>query len=330
MSSTPSTARIAWAALVINLVTVLGGTLVRATGSGAGCGASWPSCKGAILPGLGHISTRIEFSHRMASALALLSLVVLVVSVYRNFPKGSAARAAARLSAFAIVVESLLGAWLVLARLVEDDASVMRTISVPIHLVNTLFLLGALTATAVIVTRGHGISLQAKDRKKIWVAAVSLLVLGATGAIAALADTLFPVESLAHGLTADFDTSAHFLTRLRMIHPVVAVLSCAYLLHLAGVSYARARRSSLVLMGLVFTQLAVGVVNVVLLTPIAVQVLHLLLADCIWITVVILAATLGDAPLAQPVLADEALADEALADEALADEALADGLSTDT
>jgi heme A synthase len=83
-------------------------------------------------------------------------------------------------------------------------------------------------------------------------------------------------------------------------------------------------------MGLVFTQLAVGVVNVVLLTPIAVQVLHLLLADCIWITVVILAATLGDAPLAQPVLADEALADEALADEALADEALADGLSTDT
>lgn len=293
MSSKISTVRIAWAALLINLVTVLGGTLVRATGSGAGCGASWPTCKGAVLPGLGEVSTRIEFSHRLFSGLALLSLVVLVVSVYRNFPKGSAARKAARLSAIAIVVESLLGAWLVLARLVEDDASVMRTISVPIHLVNTLFLLGALTATAWIVTRGQDFRVPVKDRRKVWIAGVSLLVLGATGAIAALADTLFPVESLAQGLAADFDSSSHFLTRLRTIHPLVAVLSSAYLLNLAGGAMQRARGPAITLIALILCQLLVGVLNVVLLTPVSVQVLHLLLADCVWIALLILAAELG-------------------------------------
>ena len=293
MSSKISTQRIAWAALFINLITVLGGTLVRATGSGAGCGASWPTCKGAILPGLGEVSTRIEFSHRLFSGLALLSLVLLVVSVYRNFPKGSAARKAARLSAIAIVIESLLGAWLVLARLVEDDASVMRTISVPIHLVNTLFLLGALTATAWIVTRGQNFVVPTGDRKRIWIAAGALLVLGATGAIAALADTLFPVESLAQGLAADFDSSSHFLTRLRTIHPVVAVFSSAYLLHLAGNTLSRARGPALALIALVFSQLLVGVLNVVLLTPVTVQVLHLLLADCIWVMLIVLAGELG-------------------------------------
>jgi cytochrome c oxidase assembly protein subunit 15/protoheme IX farnesyltransferase len=245
------------------------------------------------LPGLGELSTQIEFSHRVTSGLALLSLVLLVVSVYRNFPKNSAARRAARLSAIAIVVESLLGAWLVLARLVEDDASVMRTISVPVHLVNTLFLLGALTATAWIVTRGQAITLDTGYRKKFWIAGSALLLLGATGAIAALADTLFPVESLAEGFAADFDASSHFLTRLRTIHPVLAVISAAYLLHLAGSTLEHVRGPAIALGVFVLAQVAVGVVNVVLLTPVAVQVLHLLLADCIWITLVILAAEFG-------------------------------------
>ncbi len=293
MGSTTSTMRFAWAALLINLVTVLGGTFVRATGSGAGCGASWPTCKGVILPGLGEVSTQIEFSHRLTSGLALLSLVLLVLSVYRNFPKGSAARRAATLSAVAIVVESLLGAWLVLARLVEDDASFMRTVSVPVHLVNTFFLLGALTATAWIVSRGQGIILRPAYRKRFWIAAVSLLILGATGAIAALADTLFPVESVAAGLAADFDGSSHFLTKLRTLHPVVAVLSSAYLLHLAGSTLSHARGPAIALGVMVLCQLSLGVLNVLLLTPVVVQVLHLLLADCIWITLVILAAEIG-------------------------------------
>lgn len=300
MKSLSTTARIAWAALAVNVITILGGTLVRATGSGAGCGESWPTCKGAIMPGLGEMTTRIEFSHRAFSGLALISLVILVVSVYRNFPKGSAARRAARLSGIAIVVESLLGAWLVLARLVEDDASVMRAISVPIHLVNTLFLLGALTATAWIVTRDQPMRWLERDRKKLMWAAGSLLLLGATGAIAALADTLFPVESLTEGLAADFDSTAHFLTRLRTFHPVLAVLASAYLIRFASSTHARAPRTALTLIVLILAQLALGVLNVLLLTPVVIQILHLLLADLVWIALLILGAELGRVPLGEP------------------------------
>ncbi len=291
--SRPMTIPIAWAALVINVFTVLGGTLVRATGSGAGCGESWPSCNGSVLPGFDDWHTRIEFAHRAFSGMALISVVVLVVSVYRNFEKGSQARIAAKYTALSIVIESLLGAWLVLARLVEDNATAMRAISVPIHLVNTLLLLAALTSVAWIVSSGKTLHFKARERKKVAMAAIGLLVLAATGAIAALADTLFPSESLSAGLAADFDTTAHFLTRLRTIHPVLAVVVGLYLIMLASKSFEKVPRYAGAVIVLVVLQLLIGVVNVALLTPITVQVLHLLVADLLWIAVLLMGAELS-------------------------------------
>jgi len=294
MSTRITTAGLAWTALAVNVVTILGGTLVRATGSGAGCGVSWPSCQGVLVPGLGEMATQIEFGHRVTSGLALLSVVALFVSVYRNYGKGAAARKAVKWAAALIFVESLLGAWLVLASLVEDNATVMRAVSVPIHLVNTLGLLGALTATAWIVSRdGERIRWHRDDRNKMIAAILALVVLAATGAIAALADTLFPVDSVREGLAADFDTTAHFLTRLRTIHPVVAVLTGGLLIHLGGSSLQHAQRPAMALILLVGLQLGVGILNVLLLTPIAMQVVHLLLANLIWITLLILGAELG-------------------------------------
>ncbi len=288
-----STIKIAWLALGINVITVLGGTLVRATGSGAGCGTHWPSCHGSLLPGLADWHTRVEFAHRAFSGIALLSVVALVVSVYRNFAKGSQARAAARLTGISIVVESLLGAWLVLARLVEDNATAMRAVSVPVHLVNTLFLLAALTSTAWIVTSKHRLRFEAGLQRKLLYAGIGLLALAATGAIAALADTLFPSESLRAGLAADFDSTAHFLTRLRFIHPIFAVALGGTLVFLASRSYEKLPVYSGAVIALVVLQLLLGVVNVAMLTPILIQVLHLLLADLLWIAVLILAAELG-------------------------------------
>jgi len=288
-------ARLAWGALVVNLVTILGGALVRATGSGAGCGESWPSCKGSVVPGLSSFTTQIEFSHRVTSGLALISVVVLFVSVYRNFEKGSQARRSVNLCAIAIVVESLLGAWLVLARLVEDNATVMRAIAVPIHLVNTLFLIAALTSCAWILSNRTPLRWPKEGRKKLWLAAGGLVLLGMTGGIAALADTLFPVESLGEGIRADLDTTAHFLTRLRVVHPILAIGVGAFLLHVAGSAYDIARPYAIALMVLVGAQVVLGVLNVLLLTPIPMQLLHLLLADLLWISVLVLAAEMGRA-----------------------------------
>ncbi len=297
-----TSARLAWGALVVNLVTILGGALVRATGSGAGCGESWPSCNGAVLPGLGSFTTQIEFSHRVTSALALLSVVALFVSVYRNFEKGSQARRTVNLCAIAIIVESLLGAWLVLARLVEDNATVMRAVAVPIHLVNTLFLIAALTSCAWILTNRLPLRWPTAGRRKLWVAAGGLILLGITGSIAALAGTLFPVETLGEGLRADLDTTAHFLTRLRIIHPMLAVGMGAYLLHFAGGAYDLAKPYAIALMVLVGVQVLLGVLNVLLLTPLALQLMHLFVADLLWIAVLLLGAEMGRAPKADQAM----------------------------
>lgn len=288
-----TTARLAWGALVVNLITIVGGALVRATGSGAGCGESWPSCKGALVPGFGDFTTQIEFAHRATSGLALLSVVALFVSVYRNYEKGSQARRMANLCALAIVIESLLGAWLVLARLVEDNATVMRAIAVPIHLVNTLFLVGVLTSCAWVVSHREPLRWPTKGRKMLWMAAGFLVLLGMSGGIAALADTLFPVSSLGEGIRADLDSTAHFLTRLRIVHPGLAVCVAVFLLHYAGSTFDVARRHAMALMALVGFQLALGVLNVVLLTPVALQLMHLLVADLLWISVILLGAEVG-------------------------------------
>ncbi len=293
MKTLSTSARLAWLALGINLVTVLGGTLVRATGSGAGCGQSWPTCHGSLLPGMAALNTRIEYAHRAFSGMALLSVLALFIHVYRSFAKGSPERRVVNLSALAIIIESLLGAWLVLARLVEENSSVMRAISVPVHLVNTLFLLAALTASAWVLSEGQAFPWRGPGRKKLLAAAIGLILLGATGAIAALADTLFPAESLHAGLVADLDESAHFLTRLRMVHPIVAVLMSGFLMTLAASIHEGAPRHAKLIISLVLLQLCLGLANVLLLTPVAIQIAHLLVADLIWISLVLASATLG-------------------------------------
>lgn len=284
-------AKLAWTALAINVLTVLGGTLVRATGSGAGCGESWPSCHGALVPSFTSFHTRVEFAHRALSGLALLSVLALFVAVYRKFKAKSAERRAVNFTALAIVVESLLGAWLVLARLVEDNASVMRAISVPIHLVNTLFLLGALTICAWILSYQKPLHWTRAERRKLLLGAVGLLVLGATGAITALADTLFPLDPA--GLAGNLDASEHFLSRLRVVHPIVAVLASGFLIYLAASIYERNRDHAQALLALLGLQLVIGVVNVLLITPLAVQIVHLLVADLIWIVLVLSACEIG-------------------------------------
>src|SRR5690606_41336818 len=46
----PSTFALALTALIANTVVILQGAVVRATGSGAGCGSHWPTCNGTVVP----------------------------------------------------------------------------------------------------------------------------------------------------------------------------------------------------------------------------------------------------------------------------------------
>lgn len=286
--------RYAWLTLGFNVGVILLGALVRSTGSGAGCGRSWPTCQGVALPPL-EGATAVEFTHRAASGVALVLVGVLVVWVFRRVPKGHPARTGAVLAMVSIIGEALIGAMIVLAEWVADDASVARVVAVPLHLVNTLFLLAALTLTIFWLSGGGRLAPRAHPVITRWVVAggVAIVLLAATGAVTALADTLFPKDEV--GLSES--GQAHFLTDLRLVHPALAVLAAAIGWWASGQSDGPRSRAGKSLPLLVGLMLVTGSLNIVLGVPVWMQLLHLLLADVLWIAYVLTAAH----ALAEPV-----------------------------
>ena len=290
--------------LGFNLLVILWGAFVRASGSGAGCGQHWPLCNGTVIPQSPATTTLIEYGHRTSSGLALVLVVVLWWWSRREFAPGHRARRAAAVSLALILTEALIGAGLVLLGLVGKDDSPARAPYLAIHLLNTFLLLAALALT--VLWSRYQAPLQEPGRGAApWLLGIGLLavlIVGISGAIAALGDTLFPSASLAEGLRADADPAAHFLIRLRVLHPVLALVTGIYLSSLAWL-LARVRGASLeghywgrILGALVLTQLALGLTNLLLLAPTFLQIAHLLVADLLWITLVLFSATILTAP----------------------------------
>jgi heme A synthase len=280
----PAVVRYGWFVLIFNVGVILAGALVRATGSGAGCGRSWPSCQGTLVPEL-EGATAVEFTHRAVSGIALILVGVLAVWVWRTTVRGHPARTGALLSVIAIVGEALIGAMIVLAEWVAEDTSLARAVSVPLHLVNTLFLLAALTLTIFWLRGGSRLAIAADKRvtRAVLLGGVALVLLSATGAVTALADTLFPK-------TEDVSAVEHFLTDLRIVHPILAVLAVSagwWASSRSGNANTMAAKGLFVL---VTVMMLSGVVNIALGVPTWMQLVHLGLADALWITFVWVAA----------------------------------------
>lgn len=281
-----STIRYAWFVLGFNVVVILLGALVRATGSGAGCGPSWPTCEGQIVPEL-EGATAIEFTHRAVSGVALVLVFILAVAVWRKTQKGHPARTGAVLSVVAIIGEALIGAMIVLAEWVADDVSVARAVSVPLHLVNTLFLLAVLTLTVFWLAGGRRLDFRRDPIVTRWVVlgGIALVLISASGAVTALADTLFP-KATAATLAAE----EHFLTRLRIVHPVLAVFAAAVGWWASSRSERGRTGTAAALPVLVGLMLITGAVNIALGVPTWMQLVHLLLADALWVAYVLTSA----------------------------------------
>lgn len=296
-------ARYTWWVLVYNLAVIAWGAYVRATGSGAGCGQHWPLCNGEVVVRPETTEMLIEFSHRATSGIALITVVILFVWARRVTPVGHPLRLGANLSLGFMLSEAALGAGLVLFQLVANDASAARAFAVAAHLLNTFLLLASLTLSGWWASGGRALSLERRGEvTRLSLNAAALLLVSCAGAITALGDTLFPSASLAEGLNADLSSTAHFLIRLRTIHPVLAVMASVYLITSVWQSAAGrplGRKLAQSLMWLIVLQLLLGVVNVMLLAPVPVQLLHLLLADLVWVGYVLLAAdTLAVSPQA--------------------------------
>jgi heme A synthase len=290
-------ARFAWGLLSCDVAVVAWGAYVRATGSGAGCGRHWPLCNGDIVPRAPRIETLIELSHRMSSGAVLLLTAALVVWSRRILPPGHLVRRAAAATAGFMVAEALIGAGLVLFELVAHDASAKRGLSVSLHLANTFLLLASMALTAWWASGGAPIRLRGQG-PVAWTTLVPLaamLLVGTSGAVAALGDTLFPSTSLAAGLAADLARGASWFVRLRILHPLLAVMTAATIALSAGVTRAlrpgRAVRAfTRAATWLAVAQVGAGLLDVSLLAPVWMQLVHLVLADAVWVALVLAAA----------------------------------------
>jgi cytochrome c oxidase assembly protein subunit 15 len=289
--------RYAWGVLAWNLFVVLWGAYVRASGSGAGCGNHWPLCNGDVVPRAPRLETIIEFTHRMTSAVSLLATGGLAVWSVLRFPRDHPVRRYALLSIVFLFAEALLGAGLVLFEFVASNASVGRAFYMSLHLVNTQFLLAALALTAWYSREvvPDAIPRAAAHRSPRVIAALPIaVVVSVTGAIAALGDTLFPVASLAEGMRQDISTASSFLLRLRVLHPVLAILAAGYFVY-AAMSVLRSKprpltsQIALAVIVLAVAQLGAGAINITLLAPVWMQLVHLSLADMLWLSLVLLA-----------------------------------------
>lgn len=295
-------ARFAWFVLAYNVAVILWGAYVRATGSGAGCGEHWPLCNGVVIPRAPTAATVIEFSHRLTSGLALIAVVALLVWVWRACAPGHPARRGAVWTVFFMLTEAAVGAGLVLFQLVADNATMARALFMAVHLLNTFVLLAWLTLTAWWLSGGA--ALRPRERPgmalMLLVLSIGLLLTGTSGAVAALGDTLFPHGSLSAALEADLSPTSHLLIRLRLLHPFFAVIAAGALMFGAP-RMARGRGPAAVRIARVVAiasavQLGLGALNVALLAPIWMQMVHLLVADVVWIAFVLLSASVLPGP----------------------------------
>jgi len=306
----PALRRFAWGVLVFFIATILWGTVVRATGSGNGCGDHWPLCNGTVWQQSPTLHTLIEFTHRVsAGAIDSILVLTLIVWTWRRTMKGHLARWAAGATLFLTVTEGGLGAVLVKAGLTADSRSPMRAPVEALHLSNTLLLLAALAMTAHFLGRRIGyrwrdVRISAPIGTTIGM--IAILIVGVTGSMAALGDTLFPATSLGNALQQDFaghlTGESTWLLRWRWTHPTIAILVSIFLIWLLIRAARRSgpwdnRRLSALVVGLLVVQYVLGALDVWLLAPVWMQVIHLLGADALWTALVVLTARLTLLPV---------------------------------
>jgi len=312
----PALRRFAWGVLGFFIATILWGTVVRATGSGNGCGDHWPLCNGTVFQQSPTLHTMIEFSHRVsAGAIDSILVLTLVIWTWRSTDKGHLARWAAGATVFLTVTEGALGAVLVKLGLTAESRSPMRAPVLALHLSNTLLLLAALAMTAHFL--GRRIGYRWRDVRigaplGTTIGMVAIMIVGVTGSLAALGDTLFPASSLGNSLQQDFaghlTGESSWLLRWRWTHPTVAIVASIFVIWLLIRAVRRVgpwdnRKLSALVVGLLVVQYVLGALDVWLLAPVWMQVVHLLGADVLWTALVVLTARLTLLPSRVPIQA---------------------------
>ena len=292
-------ARYGWFLLVYMLAVIVWGVLLRATGSGDGCGAHWPLCDGVLIPQSGSpLKAYIESFHRISSELLGLLVIVQLAWAFRSFPRKHLVRLGAIATLFFTLTEGWLGAKLVTLKYVAYSQAPERIYWFAGHSVNTFCLVGALTLTAWWASdrRRLQLSNQGPFLALAVCALAATIALSVTGSISALGDTLYPASSHLEVMQQSLLPTASTVMKARPVHPYTAVVVAMFLALSAGLlnhlrPSAQTRRWAMGVWLMLGVQMLLGLINVGLLAPIWMQLLHLLAAQLLWITLVLLCAS---------------------------------------
>ncbi|MBS1727133.1 MAG: protoheme IX farnesyltransferase [Armatimonadetes bacterium] len=293
LAGNPAFAAFSWFFLVYNFLVVAWGVFLRSMGFGDGCGANWPLCTGPKDPAKGSIATLIESSHRFSTELVGLLALIMVIWAFRAFSKGHPARWASSVVLAFTCVEALIGRYLVVKGLVTSNATVERAQWMGLHVLSTFMLLGSIAVAALAASEIRPIRLKSQGTVG-WLLAfgfIGTMLLGVSGAISAFGHQVRPdVE----GLSEMLKPTAFWANKLAVAHPVGSASISLYLLLMCSlVQHLRPDRfvknASKMLIGALVIQLAVGALNIFFKAPVGLQMVHLVLADLNWVTVVVLA-----------------------------------------
>ncbi len=184
---------------------------------------------------------------------------------------------------FFVIFEAIIGAVIVLFEWVGLNSSLPRIIAVPIHLVNTFGLLGSYAILYKILEDDLQ-EVKSIFNKNFILISTLFLLSGATGSIAALADVLFPSASFVEGFLADFDKTSEVLTRLRILHPIISsTLSVVLYVYSTRINKKFGINVKL-LKTFVIVAVFLGVLNVLSNIVLPLSILHLAIADFLWIS----------------------------------------------
>ena len=208
------------------LLVILWGAWVRISHSGDGCGQSWPSCQGKYLIDSGEQGkTWIEWIHRATSGLFGIAVILLVVLAFLKFPFRHPICKSAFFVLFFTISEALIGARLVLTGLTGGNTSFLRVLTMNLHLLNSVLLTSSLFILWRFLLGKHFSALDSFKKKKYFFSVIFVFFLIAFfGSVSSLSSSFFPSTSLWEGAALDFNSQSHWLVRLRVLHPILALL----------------------------------------------------------------------------------------------------------
>jgi cytochrome c oxidase assembly protein subunit 15 len=273
--------------LIYTVLVILWGAWVRISHSGDGCGDTWPLCNGLLIPEAQRGKTWVEFGHRLMSGVYGILVVYLWFKSRKIFSKTEFARRAAFATLVFMIIEALLGAKLVLFKLVTTNATPYRAFVMGLHQVNSFLLTGAVAFAYFAASANQELNTAYKIRKyKLlpWI----IILIGVTGAWAALSNSLFPSENLLDGLMQDFSPNSHFLVRLRILHPFFAIvgaggLSLFFWLKYQTTENLQLQKAALLMTNALVIGILFGMATLFLHAPLWMKIAHLAIAHTLWV-----------------------------------------------